>query len=128
MKTKTSAEQNAAIQQVRESLIKAGVQTANRLRELRSQGKNFPIAMSESGGLAIIATKATKDHPSVYRFGSPTSPLVAAATQSLVDEWNRREPNHPIALWLIQNALSSECNRIFLLLGELESSIQRTEV
>jgi hypothetical protein len=123
--SKDNASQEQAVREIRNSLIKAGIAAANRLRELRSQGKNFPIAMSASGGLAIIATKGTKDTPGHYRFGSPTSALVACATQSLIDEWNRREPNHPIKMCLIQNALAEECSRVFLLLHELEEGVRR---
>jgi hypothetical protein len=116
-----------AQQQVRETLIKSGIQFAQRLRDLRAQGKNFPIAMSKSGGLAIIATKATRDQPSVYRFGSPASPLVASVTQATVDRWNAKEPNHPVELFMIQQALMAECSRIFLLLHEIEQGIKREE-
>lgn len=120
-------EQEAAIQQVRETLIKSGIMFANRLRELRAQGKNFPIAMSKSGGLAIIATKATRDQPSVYRFGSPASKCIASVTQAIVDHWNNREPNHPVELWMIQQALMQECARVFTLLHEIQLGIERQE-
>jgi hypothetical protein len=118
-------EQEAAIQQVRENLIKSGILFANRLRELRAQGKNFPIAVSKSGGLAIIATKATREQPSVYRFGSVHSTSVAAATDAMVDRWNTKEPNHPVELWMIQQALMSECSRVFTLLHEIQQSMER---
>jgi hypothetical protein len=120
-------EQEAAIQQVRETLIKSGIMFAERLRELRAQGKNFPIAMSKSGGLAIIATKATREQPSAYRFGSPASRQVASVTQAIVDHWNSKEPNHPVELFMIQQALMAECSRIFLLLHEIQQGIDRQE-
>ena len=120
-------EQEAAIQQVRESLIKAGILAANRLRELRAQGKNFPIAMSVGGGLAVIATKATREQPSVYRFGAVHSTAVASINQAMVDHWNSKEPNHPVELWMIQQALMSECARVFTLLHEIQQSIERQE-
>lgn len=120
-------EQEAAIQQVRETFIKSGIMFANRLRELRAQGKNFPIAMSKSGGLAIIQTKATREQPGLYRFGSPASKAVASGNQALIDLWNSKEPNHPVELWMIQQALMNECARVFTLLHEIEENIKRTE-
>lgn len=118
--------QEAAIQQVRETLIKSGIMFANRLRDLRAQNKNFPIAMSKSGGLAIIATKSTKEAPGVYRFGSPASTKVAPANQAMVDHWNRKEPNHEVEIWMIQQALMNECARIFTLLHEIQQNMERT--
>lgn len=121
-------EQEAAVQQVRETLIKSGIQFAERLRKLRSQDRNFQIAMSKSGGLAIIQTTGDGTQTkSVYRFGSVCSHSVAPANQALVDRWNRQEPNHPVELKPIQQALNEECSRIFLLIHELQKSVERTE-
>jgi len=120
-------EQEAAIQQVRETLIKSGIMFAERLRELRAQGRNYPIAMSKSGGLAIIQTKSTREQPGLYRFGSPASKAVACVNEALVDRWNSKEPNHPVELWMIQQALMNECARVFTLLHEIQQSIERQE-
>lgn len=119
-------EQEAAIQQVRETLIGAGLSTANRLRELKAQGKDFNIAISTSGGLAVIATKASKDKPGVYRFGAVWSTAVASVDGRMVAHWNQKEPNHPVELKSIQRALEGECYRIFLLLQEIQSSMERS--
>ena len=123
-----STPQEAAIQQVRETMIKSGIQFADRLRELRAQNRNFQIAMSKSGGLAIIQTTGDGTQTkNVYRFGSVCSHSVAPANQALVDRWNSQEPNHPVELWTIQQALMNECARIFTLLHEIEQNIKRTE-
>lgn len=120
-------EQQAAIQQVRETLIKSGILAATRLRELRSQGKDFNVAVSVGGGLAVIATKASKDKPSVYRFGAVHSTAVASVDHRMVGRWNQQEPNHPVELRSLQAALNEECSRVFLLLHEIEQNIKRTE-
>lgn len=115
-------EQEAAIQQVRETLIKAGIDFAVRLRYLRSVNKDYNIAMSRSGTLAIIV-----DDQNQYRFGSVLSNRVQAADGRLVARWNQQHPEHPVELKSIQRALDAECCRVLLLLHEIEQNIKRTE-
>jgi len=115
-------EQEAAIQQVRESLIKAGIEFATRLRYLRSVNKNYNIAISTSGTLAIIV-----DDNNLYRFGSASSNRVQAADMAMVNRWNKEHPDHPVELKSIQQALEAECFRIFLLLHEIQQNIERQE-
>jgi hypothetical protein len=119
------SEQQAAITQVRETLIKSGIQFAVRLRELRSTGENYDVAVSKSGALAIIATTG---NPSIYRFGSLAATTVARASGRTVARWNQEHPNHPVELVSIQRALETECSRVFLLLHEIEENIRRQEL
>jgi hypothetical protein len=114
-------EQEAAIQQVRETLIKAGIEFAVRLRYLRSVNKDYNIAMSTSGTLAIIV-----DDNNHYRFGSASSNRVQAADSRMVGRWNQQHPDHPVELVSIQRALEAECSRVFLLLHEIQQNIERT--
>lgn len=115
-------EQEAAVQQFRETLIKSGIEHAERLRFLRGIGQNYNIAVSTSGCLAIIL-----DDKNQYRFGPVYSNRVQAADAALADRWNRQAPNHPVELKPIQQALNEECSRIFLLMHELQKSVERTE-
>jgi len=117
-----STSQEAAIQQVRETLIKSGILHAERLRYLRGIGQDYNIAVSKSGGLAIIL-----DDENRYRFGAVFSNRVQAADGRLVGRWNQQEPNHPVELLSLQRALMAECARIFNLLHEIEQNIKRTE-
>lgn len=114
--------QEAAIQQMRETLIASGTAHAERLRYVRSIGKDYNIAVSTSGGLAIIV-----DDNNLYRFGPVYSNRVQGADAALVARWNRQAPNHPVEMVGIQRALESECSRIFLLIAELEKIIRRME-
>jgi hypothetical protein len=114
-------EQEAAIQQVRETMIKSGISHAVRLRYLRSIRENYNIAVSVSGCLAIIL-----DDTNQYRFGPVYSSRAQAADQALVDRWNRQAPSHCVALVPIQQALETECSRIFLLLHDIQQNIERT--
>lgn len=115
-------EQEAAIQQVRESMIKAGIEFALRLRYLRSINQDYNIAISTSGSLAIIV-----DDNNLYRFGSAASNRVQAADSRLVGRWNQQNPNHPVELKSIQRALETECSRVFLLLHEIQCGLERQE-
>lgn len=117
-------EQEAAIQQVRETFIKAGTQAAVLLRQLRSENRDFNIALSTSGTLAIIEITG---NPVTYRFGGLCATTVAKADGRMVARWNQQHPNHPVELISYQRALEAECSRVFLLLHEIEQNIKRTE-
>jgi RNase adaptor protein for sRNA GlmZ degradation len=52
---------------------------------------------------------------------------VQAADAALVARWNNQAPSHPVELKSIQQALNEECSRIFLLMHELQKSVERTE-
>lgn len=111
-----------AQEQVRETMIKNGRLLATRYQEVLASGKDFQVGVAKSGGLTVILDSTDK-----LRFGACFSPAVFEITAAHVQRWNAANPLNEIqAVSLLRN-LEQEAMRTFILLNQLEESIERTQ-
>jgi len=116
-----------ATMKMREDFLKIAAGYGARLQELRSNRENPYVAVLKGGGMGIIHATLDNGEPG-FKLGSVGDKRMTTLNPGLLAKWNRENPNHPVEIVALQDALTRECASVCIFLHTIEERRRALEI